>query len=581
MFQRIFVALWLLFSLPNFAQAQAQENVWLQIEAQPSLLEAEARARAYSDELDFVNAYSLGAGWYAIALGPYARPEAEQLRRQLLNSGSIPRDSFVSIGTQYRQQIWPIGGALTAPAVQPEPVETPAPAPEEVVVEVAEAVEQPDETPREARASEARLTRDEKKDLQIALKWAGFYTSTIDGSFGRGTRRSMQDWQSANGYDATGILTTKQRADLLGQYNAVLDGLDLALVSNRDAGIELQIPLGVVQFAKNDAPLVHYDANDGSVTKVLLISQEGDDFTLRALYEALQSLEIIPQDGPREVGTRAFEIQGSDNDRVTYATASLRNGEIKGFVLVWPTGDEDRRTRLLEEMQKSFSELEGTLNPEMSDADIEEIDQVFGLDIHTPAFSHAGIYVSQSGLVLTQSVGLESCERITLEGDTKADIAATDVASGLALIKPQDAITPIGVATFAQEPAGLRQDIVFAGYPYNGRLGVPSAALGKIEELRDLTGDDLRMRLSAKVENGDIGGPVLTMTGQVVGALSHQGVDRILPEGVAIAVKAATLTAFLDQSSVNYDTAPSGAEIDPLYVTQTARDITALVNCWN
>ena len=50
--------------------------------------------------------------------------------------------------------------------------------------------------------------------MQTALQWFGFYTSTIDGAFGRGTRASMAAWQEAQGLDPTGILTTAQRATL-------------------------------------------------------------------------------------------------------------------------------------------------------------------------------------------------------------------------------------------------------------------------------------------------------------------------------------------------------------------------------
>lgn len=589
MFSRILVVVWVLFMVPTLSNAQ--ERVWVQIEAQPSLLEAETRARAYADRLDFVNAFSLGAGWYAIALGPYSRDEADAVRRQLRNSGDVPSDSFVSVGGQYGQQIWPIGGALAGPITQ---VETPARV--DVVIDtvtdtdtdtpqvttIREQIAAADETPQEARASESRLSRDKKQELQIALKWAGFYDSTIDGSFGRGTRTSMQLWQEANGFEGTGILTTAQRSVLFDQYNAVLQGLDLTLVSNRDAGIELQLPLGIVQFAKNEAPLVHYDATDGSIAKVLLLSQTGDDFTLRAIYEALQSIDIIPSTGDRIVSDRGFEIVGENSERVSYASAELSNGEIKGFVLVWPANDEERRSRLLQEMRNSFVSLDGTLNPNMSAGTIEELDQVYGLDIRQPDFSHAGIYVSQSGLTLTQSVGLDTCTKITLEGDQDATLVSVDIATGLALVKPKDAIAPLAVAKFAPQAttAGLRQSIVVAGYPYNGRLGVPSAAMGTVAELRDLSGNDQRMRLDVSVESGDMGGPVLNMAGHVIGAISHQSVDRILPQDVAFAVKSNVLTEFLQQASINYQTAPDQTDLDPLYVTQSARDITALVNCW-
>jgi hypothetical protein len=38
-----------------------------------------------------------------------------------------------------------------------------------------------EETPAEARQSEAQLTREERDALQIAMQYFGFYTGAIDG----------------------------------------------------------------------------------------------------------------------------------------------------------------------------------------------------------------------------------------------------------------------------------------------------------------------------------------------------------------------------------------------------------------
>ena len=63
--------------------AIAQERVFIQIEAQPSLTQAEAALRGYASRLDNVNGFSLGGGWYGIALGPYSPDDAGQLLRNL------------------------------------------------------------------------------------------------------------------------------------------------------------------------------------------------------------------------------------------------------------------------------------------------------------------------------------------------------------------------------------------------------------------------------------------------------------------------------------------------------------------
>ena len=101
-----FIALLILVFTPLMAAAQDR---WVQIEAQPSLLEAEARAGDYARRLNDVQAFSIGSGWYAITLGPYSDDEATSALRTLLNNGAVPDDSFVSTGANYRQKIWPTG----------------------------------------------------------------------------------------------------------------------------------------------------------------------------------------------------------------------------------------------------------------------------------------------------------------------------------------------------------------------------------------------------------------------------------------------------------------------------------------
>ena len=66
------------------------------------------------------------------------------------------------------------------------------------------------------------MTEAEKKYLQRALAWAGFYDSAIDGLYGRGTRAAMKGWQSVNSYDVTGVLTRAQRAEIIADYRFLL-----------------------------------------------------------------------------------------------------------------------------------------------------------------------------------------------------------------------------------------------------------------------------------------------------------------------------------------------------------------------
>ncbi len=564
--------------------AYAQDAAWVQIEAQPSLTAAEERARAYAAGLPDVNGFSLGGGWYAVALGPYTAEDAETVLRGYRNEGRIPRDSFIAYSAAFRQQFWPIGANLLD--VTPLAPAVPAEQNDEVVAEAPPAPEpEPeaaDETPREARASEAALSRDEKKNLQIMLQWAGFYKANIDGSFGRGTRNSMAAWQEANGFEKTGILTTLQRTALAKQFNAVLEGLDLQLVQDDQSGIEMILPLGAVKFDHYESPFVHFEGTGfAKGAKVILISQAGDQNTLFGLYDILQTLEIVPLDGPRSRKNNSFSLIGENESIISQTEASLKDGHVKGFTLIWPAGDEERRSRLLAEMQASFRRMDAVLDPTAGMDELQQIDLVSGLKIRTPKLSRSGFFVTSTGVTLTTLEAVQSCSRITIDGDHDATVTATDEANGLALLKPEETLAPAGVANLRDGAPRLKSEIAVAGYPFEGALNAPTLTFGLLADLRGLGGETTLNRLDVDAMSGDVGGPVLDTSGAIIGMLApKQMKGRALPEGVGFSVPSAVIAEMLAGAGIAATTSSNTAKLAAEDLTGIAADMTVLVSCW-
>ncbi|QFS83277.1 hypothetical protein FIU97_10600 [Roseivivax sp. THAF40] len=567
-------ALWLL-----AGAAAAQEAHFIQIEAHPALAVAENRARAFATQLPDVNGFSLGAGWYGIALGPYDEEEANRLRLQLRREGRIPSDSYVEEAEEYAQRFFPVGaGAIRQPAPS-DPAEEATPEAEEVVAEVAPQPE-PDETVSQARRSEARLSRDERARLQVALQWAGFYQGRIDAAFGRGTRGSMAGWQEANGFAVTGVLTTRQRAELLRQYNAVLDGLEITRVSDRRAGIEMEMPLGVVDYARVEAPFVHYDATGDLAARVLLISQPGDAQTLAGLYEIMQTLEIVPLNGDRERRRDSFTLTGENARIVSHTEARLENGAIKGFTLIWPAGDEERRTRLLALMRDSFTPLDGVvLDPASLSGDAQAIDLVSGLQVRQPKVVASGFFVDPRGRVLTSAAAVEECGRITLDETTEAEVVA--VSDGVALLAPSTPLAPREVAVFRADTPRLQSEVAVAGFSYGGVLGAPTLNFGRLADLKGLNGEPGMARLEVAANPGDAGGPVFDGGGSVVGMLVSAEADgQQLPDGVSFATASERLIAMSADAGVQIATGQGDAFMAPEDLTEVARAMTVLVSCW-
>ena len=572
------VWLFFAFTLAFSGAATAQQSAWVQIEAQPSLRKAQERVRAYAGVFDNVNGFSIGSGWYAIALGPYTPDGAIATLDRLRRENLIPRDSFIADGRAFRQQFWPIGANTLNSAPQ---VVTPQDQTSQVVTPPPPA----DETPRQARKSEARLTRDERRLLQTALQWEGYYNSAIDGAFGRGTRNAMAAYQEAMGYEATGILTTKQRQELVDNYNAVLAGIGMAPVRDEAAGIEISLPTALVEFAKYQPPFAHYNAKGDSGVRVLLISQTGDQNTLFGLYDIMQTLEIVPLEGPRERRKSSFELTGQNDKFISYTFAQLKNGMVKGFTLIWPTGDEKRRNRVLKEMKTSFTPFGDTALPDnMADPDQEQsIDLLAGLEIRKPVISRSGFYVDAGGRVLTTVNAVQNCKRITLDDTYEADLTFADDALGIALLTPRDSLSPATHANFRSTPPRLKSEIAVAGYSYEGALGAATLTFGTLADIRGLKGETELRRLAVYTQDGDVGGPVFDMSGSVLGMLlpKTQANGQRLPDNVSFALGAEAMGEVLAENGVTISASQPEGTMPPEDLTTIGTDMTVLVSCWD
>ena len=579
-----------LLSLFIVTAAAAQEAVWVQVEAQPTLRAAQDRVRAYDAALDNVAGYYLGSGWYGIVLGPYAPADAERLLQSLRARGDIPRDSFIAFGNNFRQQFWPVG--VAAPGVpQPLPegeagAETVAPevtaeaaAPVVVVPQIA----LPDETPREARASEALLDRAGREELQVALQWAGFYDAAIDGAFGRGTRAAMEAWQGANNHEPTGVLTTGQRAELLAAYNAVLDGMGMARVQDDAAGISIEMPTGVVSFAEYEPPFARYGPKGDLPAQVLLISQPGDQARLNGLYEILQTLEVVPVEGERTRDGRRFVIEGANDEIRSFTRVTLANGLIKGFMLVWPAGDDTRFVRIRDIMDASFQRTEGVLDPAVVQPDDDQaIDLIAGLAVRKPQLARSGFFIGRDGTVLTTAEAVAQCERVTIGEGQDAEVIHRDESRGLAVLRPAARLAPIAVASFQTGVPRLQSEVAVAGFPYGGLLVTPSLTFGRLADLRGLAGEEEIKRLAIAAQPGDAGGPVFDNGGAVLGMLLPRNAaeGRQLPEDVGFSVDVAAIRSSLDGAGIAVETTDTLAALAAETLTRRAADMTVLVSCW-
>ena len=556
----------------------AQEQAWLQIESQPSLTMAEERVRAYAAVFPDVAGFQVRNGWYVVVLGPYLPEEAAGRLNDLLRENMIPGDSFVTDGATHALQFWPVGQSAVPEAEQV--TETPL-----VDVPALEAPVVADETPRQAKASEAELSRDDRKALQAAMAWYGFYEAAIDGSFGAGTRKSMAAWQEANGYEATGVLTTLQRGTLIANYDADQAEFGFETITEAEAGIEITLPTKLVQFDHYEPPFVHFIEKDGSGLRVVLISEPGDQSSLSAMYDILQTLEVVPAQGERARGERDFTINAVSDTVQSFAYAETGKGMVKGYLVVWNPADADRMERILPALRASFRAIgDKALDPGLVPMDeAARTGLLSGLEVKTPKYSRSGFFVDAKGTVVTTAEAVAQCGRVTIEGDTDATVTLTDAALGLAVLTPATPMAPAAFAGFQTSALRLGAEISVAGYSYEAKLPAPVLTYGTLEDDKGLNGEAGVLRLAIPVLPGDAGGPVVNASGAVVGMLlpGLTGGAKLLPDGVAFAATAQALTQALTAAGVVTSAASGVAIATPDALNAQALGMTVLVSCWD
>jgi S1-C subfamily serine protease len=174
-------------------------------------------------------------------------------------------------------------------------------------------------------------------------------------------------------------------------------------------------------------------------------------------------------------------------------------------------------------------------------------------------FFGTAFFVSKDGKALTNAHVVDRCNQIrvvTGGQETTARIVARDDKNDLALL----ATTGIRPDQLASLRLSVRQgeDIVVYGFPLAGLLASGgNATIGNITALAGLANDSRFLQISAPLQPGNSGGPLLDRNGNVVGivvaklnALDIASVTGEIPKNVNFAIKASVAAAFLDASTL-------------------------------
>ncbi|MFE8032844.1 trypsin-like peptidase domain-containing protein [Thiohalocapsa marina] len=200
-----------------------------------------------------------------------------------------------------------------------------------------------------------------------------------------------------------------------------------------------------------------------------------------------------------------------------------------------------------------------------------------------------GFFVNESGQLLTNHHVIDGCTTVKVvlpKGSLPAKLVASNPDDDLAILGIE--AVPDAVAPFRRVSARLGEDVLVAGYPLRGLLGDINVTSGEISSTSGVSNDRRYLQISAPVQKGNSGGPLLDRSGAVVGVVVSKLdavalVDAIgdLPQNINFAVKGAVVRSFLSINDIAFVEVDEQSARDKADLAEEARSHTVPVECWN
>lgn len=114
-------------------------------------------------------------------------------------------------------------------------------------------------------------------------------------------------------------------------------------------------------------------------------------------------------------------------------------------------------------------------------------------------------------------------------------------------------------------------------------MGGVNVTDGIVSSLAGVQGDSRYLQISAAVQPGNSGGPLVDQTGAVVGVVSSKlsQVADVMPENVNFAIRSGLVASFLGAQNIDFTEASGNESKDAAGVAAQVGLSTVLIQCWN
>jgi len=282
------------------------------------------------------------------------------------------------------------------------------------------------------------------------------------------------------------------------------------------------------------------------------------NYVLAAAYFDLAAGTLAPEDAPKAVANR---------DRIV---ANLTSAQVKQ----------------MHDMVQGCQSSHYKQCPGLTDTPADH-DAGATLVVGMPGTMSTGsaFFVNGDGYLVTDAHVVSTCKTVSAPGIGSLERVAVDSQTDLAILKASAKSTNFARLRDSANRPG--EAVVAVGFPYSSALrSGATVTTGVIAALSGLH-DDLRfMQMTAPVQHGNSGGPLLGPAGTLVGVVDAALIPNDLtkmtndiPQNINFAVAVSTLRAFLEANHVVYDKGHGDSGKSVPDIAEDAMKYTILIEC--
>lgn len=423
--------------------------------------------------------------------------------------------------------------------------------------------------------------------MQMRLAWTGDYAGGFDGHIGSNGLRAIRDFQARHGMEASGVIDEAMLRLLITQSDAAESEAGFELVPDEVTGIRLGLPLAYTSDVGATGFGRVWRSDDGEVEIETFRLSDGS-WTLDRLYASLRRSSATRTVSAQSFDGRFFTITGQEYGRAYVMRFAGLTSDIRGFSMSYTDNWASRMSPVVTVAANLFDPFGVAVGgPEMPDPDglpaivgvagdgnaefsggrsllnvgvrpNEGIGAEGGASLES---SGTGFVVSQDGWILTNAHVAGSCTSVLVGTALHADKILIDEANDLALIHVAGALGP-SLAISRGVPR-LGEDVLALGYPLRSILADSlNVTRGNVSSLLGLMNDPRYLQISAPIQPGNSGGPLVDLAGRVVGvvtaklnAVAIADATGDIPQSINFAIRPDAAVRFLEQHGIEFEVA--------------------------